>query len=578
MNLLHQDKYEVNRMYKKNTKHLQLDIFDVDPFALKEALKDIEETEEYFFYKTIFCNVDEDLFAPLYCPDNGRENSAINSMVCGLFLKEKLNLSYKQFFKQLKLNMLLRVPLGLFSFGEMPFCPATLYNFINRMKSYEDEHGINLFEQVFKDLTTKQLSDLEIKTNIARTDSFMVDSNIRSYGRLELLIEVLLRFYRIFSKSDKRQFTARFTNYNERGAQHYIYKLKGSDMSHENAKIAEAYLWVHTFISKKYKSAKEYEIFCRVYNEHFKIDESNKLKLLDPKEVSSDSLQSPDDPDATFRKKRDEEYHGQVASVTETVDPDKEDVNLIFDIGISHNNVDDSKILNERLDTIVEAAPELEELHFDGGYGSVENDKKMEELNINPVQTAVRGRKPAVEMEIEVKENNEIIVTCPSNQNVIAKRTDTGYKACFDLTICEQCPNKSKCPAFKSKNPAGTYYFNKEDMLRNKRIHSIRKLPIDRRKIRAPVESTMNEFVHLMQGHKLKVRGAFKASLFAFSMGIMINFGRIYRHYLNNDNKKAAAGIILFFRHQIKSILAIFKLKKAIFGDSILVSMNFAEI
>ncbi len=187
--------------------------------------------------------------------------------------------------------------------------------------------------------------------------------------------------------------------------------------------------------------------------------------LRDPKEVSSNSLQSPDDPDATYRKKRDEEYHGQVASVTETVDPEKEDVNLIIDIAIAPNNVDDCKILNERLDAIVEIAPDLEELHSDGGYGSAENDKKMDELNINPIQTAVRGRKPAVRMVIELKDNNVIIVTCPSGQQVIAKRTDTGYKACFNLAICNQCPNKTKCPAFKSKNPDGTYYFNEQDRL-----------------------------------------------------------------------------------------------------------------
>ena len=552
-------KYGDVKMYKKNDKHLQMDIFGGDPFALKDTLKDIEDTEEYFFYKTIFCNLNEDLFAPLYCADNGRVNSAVNVMVCGLFLKEKLNLSYKQFFKQLKYNLLLRVSLGLFSLGTKPFCPATIFNFINLVKDYEDEKGINLFEQVFKELTSRQLADLEIKMNIARTDSFMVDSNIRSYSRLQLLIEVLLRFNRVFSASDKKLFSDRFTDYEEKGSEHYIYDIKGSDLSHEKTKVAEAYLWINTFIADKYNSTEEYKIFCRVYSEQFKIDESNKLLLLNPKEVSSNSLQSPDDPDATFRKKREEEYHGQVASVTETVDPDKKDINLIIDIAVSPNNVDDSKIFNKRLDVIVEMVPEVEEIHFDGGYGSAENDKKMDELNINPIQTAVRGRKPSVEMEIEVKENNEIIVTCPFGQKILAKHTDTAYKACFNLSICQECSKRKKCPVFKSKNPAGTYYFNKKDILLNKRNHNIRNLPLDRRKCRAPVESTMNEFVHLMQGHKLKVRGAFKASLFAFSMGVMINFGRIYRHYFKNNNKKAAVCLILIFIQEIKSIFTIFK-------------------
>ena len=35
-----------------------------------------------------------------------------------------------------------------------------------------------------------------------------------------------------------------------------------------------------------------------------------------------------------------------------------------------HYNVDDSKILGERLDEIEEKLPDIDELHFDGGYGS----------------------------------------------------------------------------------------------------------------------------------------------------------------------------------------------------------------
>jgi len=546
-------------MFKKNKKHLQTDIFAGDPFALKDAISEMEDTEEYFFYKTVFCNLDEDLFAPLYCSDNGRVNSAINAMVCGLFLKEKLNLSYDEFFKNLKYNLLLRVSLGLFSLGKIPFCRATLFNFVNRMKAYQDEHGINLFEQVFKELTKKQLADLEIKANIARTDSFLVDSNIRFYGRLELLIEVLLRFYRVFSDSDKELFLNKFTDYYKKGSQKYIYGLKGSDICHEKSKIAEAYLWINTFIAEKYNESNEYNIFCRVYKEHFRVDESHKLNLKDSKELGSNCLQSPDDPDATYRNKRNKEHKGQVASVTETADPEKNDINLIIDIGISPNNIDDSKILNERLDSIVEMAPDIEELHFDGGYGSKENDKKMEELNIVPVQTAIRGRKPAVEFEIKTTDNNQTVVICPGGQQITANRTDTGWKAVFDIEMCNKCSNKNKCPAFKSKNPGGTYYFKDEDKLKHKRFHSIKNLPLERRKLRANVEATMQEFVHHLRGHKLKVRSTFKTSLFVYSIAIMVNFGRIFRRSIKNEKK---INHLLFFWQIIKSYLRILCFKK----------------
>ncbi len=35
-------------------------------------------------------------------------------------------------------------------------------------------------------------------------------------------------------------------------------------------------------------------------------------------------------------------------------------------------------------------------------------------------------------------------------------------------------------------------------------------------------------------GGKIKVRGLFKTSLFAFTLGIAINFGRIYRYIIDN--------------------------------------------
>ena len=62
------------------------------------------------------------------------------------------------------------------------------------------------------------------------------------------------------------------------------------------------------------------------------------------------------------------------------------------------NNVDDSQILNERIDIIKEKTPQLNEMHIDGDFGSEENDKKFEELGINHITTAVRGR----EREIEI--------------------------------------------------------------------------------------------------------------------------------------------------------------------------------
>lgn len=544
-------------MYRRNDKHIQKDLFDLDPFTMLELQKEIEKTEEYFFYQTIFSHINEDLFAPLFCDDNGRPNAPINAMVSALILKEKRNWTYEEMFKEIKYDLLVRAALGLFSFSGMPFNQATLFNFQNRLKNHEEKTNVNLFENVFDELTAEQLKKLKIKTNIARTDSFMIDSNIRSYGRLQLLIEVILRVYRILSESEKSQFSEQFSSYKDSDSEHYIYRLKGSDLPHELSKITSLYYWIKLHFPTEYHSSEEYKIFLRVYDEHFKLDENEKFQMRDNSEISSNSLQSPDDPDATYRKKRGVDYHGQICSVTETANPEN-DLNLITDVAVASNNTDDSKILNDRLNKIGEKLPDLEELHFDGGYGSEDNDKKLAKMEVTPVQTAVRGRKSEVSMNIEVTENDEMEVSCPNEQTVKAEPTRKRFKACFDKDICEQCPFKDNCPT-KEQKKCRVYYFDESEVKRKQRHNSFANLPLDKRKIRANVEATMHEFTHRMRGHKLKVRGLFKTTLFVFATAIAINFGRIYRYRVKKADLLFLNSLFIYIFSVFEIILVYFE-------------------
>ncbi len=117
-------------------------------------------------------------------------------------------------------------------------------------------------------------------------------------------------------------------------------------------------------------------------------------------ELNSSMLQSPDDLDAPYRKKREQQSKGYTINATETANPDNP-VQLIDDIAVNPNNIDDIKIINNRIDKIKEKTPELNEMHTDGGYGCEDNDRKFEELGITQVTTAVRGRENEVEKKIE---------------------------------------------------------------------------------------------------------------------------------------------------------------------------------
>ena len=166
-------------------------------------------------------------------------------------------------------------------------------------------------------------------------------------------------------------------------------------------------------------------------------------------------------------------------------------------------------------------------MHTDGGYGSEGLDEKMEKHKITHVTTAVKGRKSEVGITITQNPENEngYTVKCPV-QSIGSSPTKKRHKAYFEIEKCNTCPLKDKCNILKNK---GKFYFSHSDYLRNERNKNILKIPEQRRKIRPNVEATMQEFKTKTKNGKLKVRGVFKASLFAYSMGISINFGRIYR-------------------------------------------------
>jgi hypothetical protein len=474
-------------------------------------------------------------------------------MVSSLTLMNRYNWTYEELFKNIEFNILTKIALGVDSIDNMPFCPATLFNFQNRLAKHFIQTGENLLEQVFDQLTDKQLKALKIKTNIQRTDSFAAASNIRNYSRLQLLVELVIRIYRILSGSDKKRFKEQFETYVNKTSGQYIYSLQASEIPHEIEKIAKLYYWIEQNLKPSYVEYDIFKTFERVYSEQFTVVQQ-KVEIKPPEQISSSSVQSPDDLDATYRKKNGKEIKGQSVNVIETAHPDNH-INLITDVSTNPVNKDDSRVLNERLDTIKEKTPDLKELHFDGAYGSTDNDKKFEKHKITPVQTAVRGTKPAVDIKIEKVSETEYTVSCPL-QCVQSEPTRKRYKAAFDLAICKRCSSRGKCPTLRMKHHR-VFYFTREYYLRNRRQKISDSIPIERKKLRSNIEATVSEFVRKMPNRKLKVRGAFKASIFAFSCAMSINFGRIYR--LVQVDPSYFAWISLYFARIVKDQIQFYK-------------------
>jgi hypothetical protein len=523
-------------MFKPNTEHTQTNIFGFSNFVSANMLKELQESEYQKFYELIFCNIREEDFACLYSDIDSRPNAPINCLVSALLLMNKQKLTYERLFENIKFNLLTKIAIGLQTLDEVPFSEATIFKFQNRLSSYFIDTGENLFEKAFDHLTQKQLKELKLKTDIQRTDSFQAASNIRKYTRLQLLVEMLIRIHRVIKEEDQKRYEELFSPYIKKTSGQFLYRLSSEDIPNEYERIGKVYKEINDKLKPEYTEVEILKIFERVYSEHF-TEVEEKVIIRSSEEMTSSMIQSPDDIEATYRKKHGKEFYGQTVNIVETCNPDNQ-LNLITDISVHANNIDDSKGLNERINTIKEKTPELEELHFDGAYGSEENDKKFEEHTITPVQTAIRGRQNSgVEIKIEQLSENNYLVACP-NQTVESKVSRKRFKAEFNLSICSTCALASVCQ-LKTKKKSKVYYFTPEEYLKRKRLEVIHKIPKGRRSLRTNIEATVSEFTRKMNNRKLKVRGLFKAQVFAYTVGIGVNFGRIYR-YLSSQEPEIA--------------------------------------
>ena len=527
-------------MFTKNTTHQQRDLFEDILLSLPEAKRQKAlASKEYAFYQEVYCQIDESTFVPLFPSQRGRPNSPVNAMAAALVLRELRHWTYEELFRSLDFDMLTRLALGLSNMSDTPFCPATLFNFQQRIVRYEQECGKNLFEALFQHLTTKQLKRFGVDTRIQRSDSFRAMSNIANYGRVRLLVEVLLRLYRILTTADRSRFAEILKPYTEQSSENFVYRLEDAELPRELGKLATIYAQLYAELGNTYAEDPVYQVFTRALREQFDLSGDGAIRVRERKELDSGTLQSPDDTTATYNAKNGKPQKGHKVNVAETAVPENK-LNLINDVGVTPNNVHDGTMLAERMDTIKEQTPDLAEMHTDGGYGGAALDPKMAEHKVLHVETGTQMGHARVNMRYDRAAEGGYTVTCPC-QTVVAEPTKTRWRAVFAGKACGSCPHAGQCPAEPYPDKR-IFYFEESWAKSSIRSRNIEQIPKERRKIRANVEATVKEFTGCFNHKgKLRVRGLLRTRMQMLLMAMAINFGRIFR-YQTSETGNAPVG------------------------------------
>jgi len=536
-------------VFRRNEEHRQTAMFSSIYELPKKQLKRLQESWAGTFYREFFLRVEEDFFAVLYSEEPSRPNIPINVLMGLETLKSGYGWSDEELYDAFCYNMQVRYALGYRDLKEGHFELRTLYNFRRRITQYMQRTGINLIEKAFEQVTDEQTEAFQLKTGKLRMDSTQIASNIREMSRLQLLVEVLQRVHRMLSEEDQEHYKKDFEAYLQGTSGQYIYRIKGHEVADHLQPIGELMYRLVEELQADYGQEPTYQMLVRVFQEHFTLDDD--LCPKKGKELSAGSLQSPDDWEATYRRKNDAGHRGYVANLTETCDPENK-FQLINKVQVEPNNTEDADMLKEALPDL-KARTDVDQINTDGGYGSPAVDEVMREAKVEQIQTAIRGRKPAEEklgledFDWEIDDDGKPQeVICPHGQRVQVQpgRNEDRYLAYFDSIVCNDCPFVDQCPTKPLKRkPKYVLRFSQPETdlaLRRKRSAEVRATG---RNLRAGAESTMRSVKHPFRNGKLPVRGKPRVSMMVIASATMTNIRRIhgYQEKLREAKRKARA-------------------------------------
>lgn len=528
-------------MFKKNIKHLQIGLLDTVAQLSAPRQQRLADSWAGEFYREITCRVDETLFAPLYADIPSRPNTPVNQLFGLEVLKSGFGWSDAELFDHLDFDMQVRYALGVREL-ETEICdPRTIYNFRRRVSQAMQTRGVDVFAQAFEALADAQGTALGLETQRQRMDSSQISSNIRTYSRLQLLVEVLQRAARMLTPADQDRYAAQLQPYVQGTAGQYCYHLKSGEYATHLEQLGHVLAAVLTAWEADYAGTDAYRLLQRVFHEHFSVAESAPTVLPKPAtELSASSLQAPDDPEATYREKNGQGYRGYVVNVSETCAPENP-LQLLTKIQVAPNTTDDETLL-------VAAVPELHaraalaELHIDGGYNGSQATATATDCGVTLHPTAIRGGQPnpeavtLAEFTWTAAADTPAQVTCPHAQTAPLQpgRQPDRYLADFPAETCAACPLRERCPTHPlQQRPVRVLRVAQRQIA----VARLRQDCDATRNagpphLRPAVEATMRSLTHPFgdERHQLPVRGQRRVTMVMIAAGVMVNLRRIWRY------------------------------------------------
>ena len=532
-------------MFKKTPKNPQSDLLSSPEQHLdvrRQRLLHDPHGWQNTFYREIFLNIDESVFKPLYNEHTGAPNAPVNQLVAMMILKDGMGLSDQQLFENCRFHMLYRQALGCINISDRIPTESTYYKFRSQLEAYQREHEVDLLGKVFSTITCDQIIRFNLSGKQIRMDSKLIGSNIAFYSRFQLVHATIMRFYRSLSEEAKtrmpEELARQLTQMAEENAESLVYRSTTEQIKDTFADLGRR---MHQLLEcYRGTGSEHYELLERVFNEQFAIDHEDdsdsdsgtpspggKQTIVSrpARDIASDSVQSPHDPDCSYRKKAGKPIKGYSVNLTETTQEDT--VNLITDIQLEPAHWGDADFVRPSMaETRKLLGSSVDICYADGAYNrSLEhedhdNSGREDEDTINDVEMVLSG-----------------IQGAPSRFDL--RQTDQGVQV-----TDTQTGTKHRATAVKRRDPEagpkwritledGTYrYFGRREIRASEQRRLLAgKAHQQRTRRRNNVEASIFHLTHRLKKAKTVYRGQIRTKIWAWGRALWVNMRRIKRYW-----------------------------------------------
>jgi hypothetical protein len=525
--------------------HKTLNIFDPLPYLGPKRRRLMESSWAKLFRDHVLSALPVDKIFKNYHWAMGRPTKELYAMLGVMILQQMHDLTDEETVHEYAFSIEWHYALDITDESDQGsyLCPKTLW----AMRFLLTQQ--NLYGVLFESVTDHLAKVFAVNTSKQRCDSVHIFSNMRHLGRIGLLCHTIKKFLVNLKRHHKDLFEALEKGLTDR----YLSKQGGAVFS--MVKPSESIRTLETlgtdlfFLIEHFKTNEpitrmgSYQLMVRVLKEQCSVEQNKETQgqrvLIKPnKEVPSDSLQNPSDPDASYDGHKGQGYQMQVSETYSEEEEEEKILSLITEVIVEPAHKSDTDALIPLIEATQRRGLGPKKALVDALYGSDENCEKAKALGVEVVSPVMGkpGEKTLTLTEFTLT-SEATVSACPQGHAPVrVKHKKSKYSALFGVQTCSGCPHLKDCQVKPGKKGYYLRYNDKTLRLAQRRAHEQTPEFQEVYRFRAGIEGTMSQMDRKTGLKYLRVRGLAAVSFCATLKAAGINVLRAVA-FKNSENE-----------------------------------------